>query len=233
MVAELSVFDGAATLRCFSTETSRWTQKDLHYPPIKRQWCSAYALSYRGRLWWVDLLLGLLVCDPFADNPELRWVPLPSCYRLRPQVGEGHRKGLSNDRCVSLSCGKLRLVVISRRTHQPRIKLWTLADYEAGKWSLDFDIPHEHIGLIRVFRTLGFPRRGSIPTISAAIPVGSREISRGLCWRLSTPITHTWSTFSWNNSSLPWTCRRTRLRRVHPLGEIMVTTFLLGSSHSP
>ncbi|RCV23463.1 hypothetical protein SETIT_5G008000v2 [Setaria italica] len=149
MVAELSVYDGAATLRGFSTETSRWTQKDLHYPPIKRQWCSAYALSYRGRLWWVDLLLGLLVCDPFADNPELRWVPLPSCYRLRPQVGEGHRKGLSNDRCVSLSCGKLRLVVISRRTHQPRIKLWTLADYEAGKWSLDFDIPIEHIGLIR------------------------------------------------------------------------------------
>ncbi|OEL32212.1 hypothetical protein BAE44_0006772 [Dichanthelium oligosanthes] len=139
MVAELSVCDTAATLRCFSTETAKWMHKNLRSSLIKCHWCSAYALSYKGRLWWVDLLQGLLACDPFADNPELHFVPLPGCYRLSLRdKEEGRRKGLSDDRCVSLSCGKLRLVVMNRRT---RIKLWTLADYEAGKWSLDFDIP--------------------------------------------------------------------------------------------
>ncbi|CAO2209342.1 unnamed protein product [Urochloa humidicola] len=141
MVAQLSACDSTAILRCFLTEKSKWIQKNLRSPLITHQWCGSYALSYKGRLWWVDLLQGLLACDPFPDNPELQFVPLPVCYRMLHSVGEGHRKGLSNDRCVNLSRGKLRLVVINRRTSLPRMKLWTLADYEAGKWTLDFDIP--------------------------------------------------------------------------------------------
>ena len=143
MVAELSICDNAATLRCFSMETSMWTtHENLRSPPSikRRQWCSAYALSYRGRLWWVDLLQGLVACDPFADNPELHFVSLPSCYRRI--LLAARREGLSKHRCVSLSCEKLRLVVMNRRISdsETRIKLWTLADYEAGKWTLDFDV---------------------------------------------------------------------------------------------
>nr|CAB3505156.1 unnamed protein product [Digitaria exilis] len=161
MVAELSVGGGAATLRCFSTETSKWIHKDLRSPLMKhRRWSSAYALSYKGRLWWVDLLLGLVTCDPFADIPELQFVPLPSCYRLFLWHGEeGRRKGLSNDRCVSLSCGKLRLVVINRRTPLPRIKLWTLADYESGKWNLDYDFPIEDIWAHQSYYNIGLPNK--------------------------------------------------------------------------
>ncbi|CAO2175207.1 unnamed protein product [Urochloa humidicola] len=157
MVAQLSVCDSAATLRCFSTEKSKWIENNLRSPLIGHQWCSAYALSYKGRLWWVDLLLGLLACDPFAENPELQFVPLPACYRMLHSIGERHRKGLSDDRCVSLSCGKLRLVVINRRTSLPRIKLWTLADYEAGKWSLDFDISIQHIWSQQSYENIELP----------------------------------------------------------------------------
>uniref|UniRef100_A0A0D9VND2 DUF1618 domain-containing protein n=1 Tax=Leersia perrieri TaxID=77586 RepID=A0A0D9VND2_9ORYZ len=39
----------------------------------------------------------------------------------------------------SVSRGILRLVVMTT-TRMPKIKLWTLADHEAAKWTLDFDV---------------------------------------------------------------------------------------------
>lgn len=49
--------------------------------------------------------------------------------------------GLSDNRRVGLSRGKLRLVVLSHASNsKSRIRLWTLADSEAGHWTLDFDL---------------------------------------------------------------------------------------------
>ncbi|EAZ25327.1 uncharacterized protein [Oryza sativa Japonica Group] len=143
MVAELSIRGSDVILRCFSTDPAKWIHKILQQPPQYKLlwcWCSDYALSHQGRLWWVDLLQGLVACDPFSDNPELHFVPLPSCCR-NPNVQQSCRMGLSDNRRVGLSRGKLRLVVLSHASNsKSRIRLWTLADSEAGHWTLDFDL---------------------------------------------------------------------------------------------
>ncbi|OEL36758.1 hypothetical protein BAE44_0002223, partial [Dichanthelium oligosanthes] len=152
MVAELVLpsVDSDYALRCFSmpTETGEWITKSLRlpeFPHMKFPWCSANVLSYKGKLFWVDLLQGLLACDPFADKPELHFVPLPSVFMLAKGNEQRRREGLTRDRCINLSCGKLRLVVITRRTSRPVIKLWTLHDLHAGRWTMDNEVPFFHI----------------------------------------------------------------------------------------
>lgn len=166
MVAALAVSstvdcDNGAVLRCFSvpaTSTDKWIPKILRSPPTKFPWRSSHALSYQGRLWWVDPLQGLLACNPFADKPELHFVRLPNCFSLARGDEQSLRKGLNNDRCLNVSCGMLRLVVLTRRISSPMIKLWTLANPETGKWTLNDEVPLEQIWNDESYQTTRLPR---------------------------------------------------------------------------
>ncbi|TVU34371.1 hypothetical protein EJB05_16203 [Eragrostis curvula] len=170
MVAELVLSTGAtgATMRCFSTNTGKWSQRSLRAPSMNFPWSIAHVLHHQGKLWWIDLLLGLLAFHPSAEEPELHFVPLPNCYRILTGSEQGLRKGLSNDRCVNLSRGKLRLVVLTRQTSMPKIKLWTLVDHEAGKWMLNYEVPIEDIWADQSYETIGLPKER--PTLALVHP---------------------------------------------------------------
>ncbi|KAL6627125.1 hypothetical protein ACP70R_030851 [Stipagrostis hirtigluma subsp. patula] len=145
MVAELvwpSTLDAAAaTLHCFSPDTGgpwiRKTPRAATLPPVRSPWCSDRALSYMGKLWWVDLSQGLLACDPSPAQPDLHFVRFPNARPpttlAAPRVPIDPR----SERCVALSAGKLRYTVLTTGGIVPRIKLWTLADPDAGEWTLD------------------------------------------------------------------------------------------------
>ncbi|CAL4889404.1 unnamed protein product [Urochloa decumbens] len=144
MVAELvppfsATNGGSAALHCFSPEPGVWVHKPLRFPDrIRLPWHSAHVLYYDGKLWWVDLSQGLLACDPFAVKPELHFVPLPSSGRLAKGDWK-QRRDAGKHRCLNVSGGKLRFVVIQAHACVPKIKLWTLADPAAGEWTLDHE----------------------------------------------------------------------------------------------
>uniref|UniRef100_A0A0A8Z1P6 DUF1618 domain-containing protein n=1 Tax=Arundo donax TaxID=35708 RepID=A0A0A8Z1P6_ARUDO len=144
MVAELVVpssFDGAtAILNCFSSETGGvWINKSVAAPFIRFPWCTDRVLFYMGKLWWADLSQGLLASDPLSAKPDLDFVPFPN---VRPTMMSGRRvpRDPSSQRCVGLSGGKVRYVVITTRALVPKIKLWTLANPETSEWTLDYEL---------------------------------------------------------------------------------------------
>ncbi|KAL6646922.1 hypothetical protein ACP70R_015616 [Stipagrostis hirtigluma subsp. patula] len=160
MVAEMvpsTARDGSATLHCFSPESGVWINKILRFPDrIRLPWYTAHVVSYSGKLWWVDLSQGLLACDPFAGEPELYFVPLPASVRL---VKGDKQRDVSRHRCLSLSAGKLRFVVITAHACVPKIKLWTLANPEDGEWTLDHEARVEGIWDDLSFKNTGLPKK--------------------------------------------------------------------------
>ncbi|KAL6850218.1 hypothetical protein ACP4OV_020845 [Aristida adscensionis] len=113
--------DGAtATLRCFSSSSDggAWIHKTLRAAATPASpWCTDTVLCYTGKLWWVDLSQGLLACDPVPASPDLRFVKLPN-----------------------VQWPPWRNVVLTTRAAMPRIKVWTLADPDAGEWTLDYSL---------------------------------------------------------------------------------------------
>ncbi|CAN6356674.1 unnamed protein product [Urochloa humidicola] len=114
MIAELRpTHDGSghATLLCFTAGKYNWVEKELTYsPPLDRHYFAEGVISHGGMLWWVDLSYGILACDPFADKPELLYVPLPWVPDELPALGPISR-GMY--RCVNVSDGRLRHVQIN------------------------------------------------------------------------------------------------------------------------
>lgn len=99
MVAELlpkSDGSGSATLLCYTVGQYRWIEMELTYsPPLQgRSWFGEGVISHDGMLWWVDLSYGILACDPFADEPELRYVPLPGVLDELPAAETNNRGAL-------------------------------------------------------------------------------------------------------------------------------------------
>lgn len=160
LVAELvlSAGDTAATLRYCFEETGKWYQRSLRSPPMKFSWSVANVLHIHAKLWWVDLLQGLLAFHPLDTEQDLQFVPLPSCYQIRGGSEQGLRNGLTNDRCVNVSRWKLRLAVIARNTSLPKIKLWTLADDQTGKWMLNYEVPFDDIWADQSYESTGLPK---------------------------------------------------------------------------
>ncbi|XP_047051025.1 uncharacterized protein LOC124656296 [Lolium rigidum] len=79
-VAEL-VFDGRALERFLSDE-GEW-KTVLNSVPSRsllprRMQVNQETVAFGGRLWWVDLTLGVVSVDPFGDPPEICGIQLPS-----------------------------------------------------------------------------------------------------------------------------------------------------------
>uniref|UniRef100_A0A0D9UZ11 DUF1618 domain-containing protein n=1 Tax=Leersia perrieri TaxID=77586 RepID=A0A0D9UZ11_9ORYZ len=134
-----------ATLLCFSSDFGEWAEKDIEYPIPGRPWGSHSVISHQGKLWWVDLTLGLLTCDPFDDMPVLRFVPLPEGKALPCDVFGGGGDEVDKCRWVQVSDGKIRFVEISPGV-EPRVRMWTLAEPEAGQWAPEFDVASMRFG---------------------------------------------------------------------------------------
>ncbi|CAN6201701.1 unnamed protein product [Urochloa humidicola] len=118
-VAELRVDEGSssATLLTFRAGADAWVRKDLSCPSMSGRrwmWSSHDVVAHDGKLWWVNLVWGLLGCDPFADEPALHHVPFQETY----PAGVGGHSTAAEDvvsrRMVRVSQGKVRFVEVAR-----------------------------------------------------------------------------------------------------------------------
>lgn len=123
--------DDRATLLFFRSRAESWIQKDLRCPFMSGRrwmWSSHDVVAHDGKLWWVNLVWGLLGCDPFADEPVLHHVALQETYPI------GHTAEALQDierrRMVRVSQGKLRFVELAcpRVGHEEEtlVVVWTL-----------------------------------------------------------------------------------------------------------
>ncbi|KAL6909866.1 hypothetical protein ACP4OV_001525 [Aristida adscensionis] len=125
VVAELRLVGGGddddrATLHCFRSGTDAWVGRDLSCPSMhgdRGLWSSHDVVAHDGKLWWVNLVWGLLGCDPFADEPELRHVKIPPAFANGRKVQEWPT--VECHRMVKVIQGKLRYVAMARDFVEP------------------------------------------------------------------------------------------------------------------
>ncbi|KAL6900789.1 hypothetical protein ACP4OV_005465 [Aristida adscensionis] len=125
----------STSLLCHWAGSEGWTTKPLACPVdvAARDWGKDGVVALGGRLWWVDLACGLLTCDPFADAPDLAYIPLPPGCGL-PDAGPGVRRELDKRRFVKASRGRLRFVDIHLADDgggDLTVTMWTARD---GGW---------------------------------------------------------------------------------------------------
>ncbi|CAN6339929.1 unnamed protein product [Urochloa humidicola] len=179
MVVEFQFIVGGtgASLHCFSSHTGAWVEKEVRNPLPRWIWSFYHVLSHNGKLWWVDTAAGLLACDPFADNPDMAYVPLPApeddeaasggcgCYYCSERVTASRRR-------VQLSNGTFRCVQITSPPRKPKDKdhhhaaaaphtvtMRTLADPETACWTLDYKVPLADIWADHTYKAAGLPEK--------------------------------------------------------------------------
>ncbi|EEE64034.1 hypothetical protein OsJ_18863 [Oryza sativa Japonica Group] len=97
-------------------------------------------VAFGGRLWWIDLAWGAVSVDPFADEPDFRFVELPR-GRVLPSSNEmsferrRRKKVLSTHRRVGVSEGTLRYVEVSG-VEQFVVRSYVLDD-DGSSWTME------------------------------------------------------------------------------------------------
>ncbi|XP_044948291.1 uncharacterized protein LOC123397825 isoform X1 [Hordeum vulgare subsp. vulgare] len=163
-VAEF-VHNGAAVVR-FLSEEGKWkVVRPIHGNPslLRPMRMNQETVAFGGRLWWVDLTLGAVSVDPFADRPEIRFVELPSGSVLPApapvdetdpsKVGERTQLILdvANRRRIGVCEGRLRYAEVSPR--EPfLLSSYALDDEEGSGWKLE-----QQVALRQVLADGGYP----------------------------------------------------------------------------
>lgn len=149
MVAELLPAGDRASLLCYWSYSREWVKKMLPFP-LKCPWYSARTFSYQGKLWWLDLSQGLLCCDPFAEEPELLFMPLPDDIHTRG-------RDVSKHRCVNLSNGALWLAEMTYHRRVLFVKMWKLG--AQGQWTPDYTFKFADIWADRSYKETRLPKK--------------------------------------------------------------------------
>uniref|UniRef100_J3M803 DUF1618 domain-containing protein n=1 Tax=Oryza brachyantha TaxID=4533 RepID=J3M803_ORYBR len=96
-------------------------------------------VSFGGRMWWVDLAWGAVSVDPFADEPDFRFVELPSGSVLPADAISVERRRWEKElgwyRRIGVSEGRLRYVEVSGA--EPFVLSCFALDDEGSRWSLE------------------------------------------------------------------------------------------------
>ncbi|VAI27133.1 unnamed protein product [Triticum turgidum subsp. durum] len=163
-VAEF-VLNGAAIVR-FLSEEGKWNAvRPVHgNPSLPRPIeMNQETVAFGGRLWWVDLTLGAVSVDPFADQPEIRFVELPSGSVLPApaRVDEAdpckvEERGLlimevTNRRRIGVSEGRLRYAEVTPGGPF-LLSSYALDDDEGTVWKLE-----HQVALRQVLADGGYP----------------------------------------------------------------------------
>ncbi|CAN6334590.1 unnamed protein product [Urochloa humidicola] len=123
-------------------------------------------------LWWVDLSYGILACDPFADKPELLYVPLPWVQDELP-APDPISRGMY--RCVNVSDGRLRHVQIHGNPNAPLVTVWALADpAQAGDWFHEHTVAMADVWADQSYMDTSLPQ--SIPTLALLHPMNPDKV---------------------------------------------------------
>ncbi|TVU47314.1 hypothetical protein EJB05_06909, partial [Eragrostis curvula] len=180
MLAEFDHIVGCdeATLTCFSSRTGKWVDKDVDNPLPSWIWNFDDVISHDAKLWWVDPAAGLLACDPFADEPEMLFVPLPeqdddgddsadddddddhaSCYYCS-------ERDIGARRVVNVSNGKFRCVEMTCADHgqgeAPMVTMRTLADPETAEWTLEYEVRFDEVWAGDTYKAAGLPEKAPV-----------------------------------------------------------------------
>ncbi|CAN6349185.1 unnamed protein product [Urochloa humidicola] len=180
MVVEFQFIVGGtdASLHCFSPHAGAWVEKDVRNPLPRWIWNFSDVVAHNGKLWWVDTAAGLLACDPFADNPDMAYVPLPRPEEEDDEAASGgcgcyycSERVIASRRRVQLSNATFRCVQItSPPPRKPKgkdhhaagphtVTMRTLADPETAHWTLDYKVPLADIWADHTYKAAGLPEK--------------------------------------------------------------------------
>ncbi|GJN14705.1 hypothetical protein PR202_gb01560 [Eleusine coracana subsp. coracana] len=171
MVAEFQNMVGShdAELVCFSSDTGEWVEKEVANPLPSWIWTFDDVVAHDGRLWWVDTAAGLLACDPFADKPDMAYVPLPKAGGGKRYRGCGYcaERTAASRRCVKLSGGKFRCVEMglpcgSKVGGAPKITMRTLEDPKTALWTLEYQVSFAEIWASESYKAAGLPEKAPV-----------------------------------------------------------------------
>jgi hypothetical protein len=120
----------------------------------------------------------LLACDPFADAPDMAYVPLPrprddddadaasrcACYYCSERM-------IASRRVVQLSNDSFRCVHITSARHgaAPTVTMRTLADPETADWTLDYQVSFADIWADDTYKAAGLPDKE--PVVALIHPI--------------------------------------------------------------
>ncbi|XP_074294462.1 putative F-box/kelch-repeat protein At4g22430 [Silene latifolia] len=137
-------------LLCFVSDTGKWVKKTANYMLDRHFWRSEGAFEFDGKLFWIDLSVGLITWDvknndyfKCVENDETavcRFIPLPK-GRLKPF----NAPGLQDERWVGGGGGFVQFMEVFKEGHCV-LKLWRLKDFEVGgEWSLMYKVSRENV----------------------------------------------------------------------------------------
>ncbi|KAL6627056.1 hypothetical protein ACP70R_030782 [Stipagrostis hirtigluma subsp. patula] len=149
------------SLICFSPHIGVWIEKDVDNPEPDKIWSFSDVISHDGKLWWVDTAEGLLVCDPFPDQPVLDFVAFPeeACDESDDEK-PGDDQPLRRVR-VLLSNGKFRCVKMTwaRQGGAPTVAVFTLVDPDTEEWTLEYEVTFADIWADDTYKAAGLPEK--------------------------------------------------------------------------
>ncbi|KAK3147970.1 hypothetical protein QOZ80_3BG0288970 [Eleusine coracana subsp. coracana] len=158
-----------ANLICFLSETREWVVKKVDNPEPRWIWTFCDVISHDGKLWWVDRAAGLLVCNPFADKPEMAYVPLVRADDDDDDTDEPHRgcgycsqRMAASGRYVKLSGGKIRCVEMTcgSKGGAPKFSMGTLATVPPTvMWDLHYKVSFDEIWADDSYKATGLPEK--------------------------------------------------------------------------
>jgi hypothetical protein len=111
--------------------------------PSGYTWSGHGAHALDGVLYWIDLRIGFLTCNPFTEKRnELKFISLPQ-ESVLPL--ENVNLDLNRLRCVNVSSGSIRFVDVDLINGFPFVRLWSCTNDDPG-WTLEYTLDFSHLG---------------------------------------------------------------------------------------
>uniref|UniRef100_A0A0A9H463 DUF1618 domain-containing protein n=1 Tax=Arundo donax TaxID=35708 RepID=A0A0A9H463_ARUDO len=164
--AELCVWSPSSTV----SPDGEWIQTSIRLP-LPEDLCGPtyffkidMAFSFAGCFCWVDLLTGVLVCDPSAQQgPKFSFIPLPVGYCM--YVKYSRRLRLTPEVFRSMSCvrGAIKFVALVGYTEEAcpsnevMLKTWTLSP-DFKEWNKGKDLSVGEVWASDSFNKMELPR---------------------------------------------------------------------------
>ncbi|XBH99674.1 hypothetical protein VPH35_128936 [Triticum aestivum] len=123
----------------------KWTDKEVNFPlQGSRRWNGNGAISWGGKIWWIDLSQGLMSYDPFGAKSKLCYLAFPGGHEIA-----------ENDINAS--------IVESRLLHgpdeEPVITVWTMVAQSKGmSWRREYDLKITEVWSKKSFHGKGLRR---------------------------------------------------------------------------